>query len=445
MAVRPDLGQKGTLMAQARTDFEGELEEEYEFEDEYEAEDEDEAFLGALGGIAKSFLGEGELEEEYELEDEYEAEEELEGEFEDEFEGELESEFEIEGEEEYEDEAFLGALGGIAKSLLGEGEEEYEDEAEFEDEAEQFFRSAGRWFKKHKNVFKAIAKKVGPLVATAVGGPAAGMLARAVTSQLEGELEAELEAELEDMATAPVTARQATSEYLAARAASTESESEAEAFAGSAVTLSISESERAQLDAMLPHLLRGASILTRVLHRNPVSRQGVRLVPGIVGATAAALSRQAAGRPLRPADVGAILGGTTRRVLADPRWQQAVTRRHARGLAHYRRRRRWARRGHYPGRRPGSYTAGRPAGYGYPRRRHAGPATIRRTPTAVRAVSRHARVPRPRPGYVRVVTPMRVPARGGAPARTVRVVSDVRVPRGAVPAGRPVGLAGKRR
>ncbi|MFC6345039.1 hypothetical protein ACFP8W_23860, partial [Nocardioides hankookensis] len=55
------------------------------------------------------------------------------------------------------------------------------------------------------------------------------------------------------------------------------------------------------------------------------------------------------------------------------------------------------------------------------------------------------RVQRPRPGVVRVVTPVRVPARNGKPARTIKVVSDVKVPRGAVPTGRPVGLTAKKR
>jgi len=63
----------------------------------------------------------------YELEDELELEDEFEG------------EEELEGEDELEDEAgegegWLGALGNIAGSLLGEGEDELEDEDEFEDE-----------------------------------------------------------------------------------------------------------------------------------------------------------------------------------------------------------------------------------------------------------------------------------------------------------------------
>jgi hypothetical protein len=43
------------------------------------------------------------------------------------------------------------------------------------------------------------------------------------------------------------------------------------------------------------------------------------------------------------------------------------------------------------------------------------------------------------------VTPVKVPARNGMPPRTVRVVSDVKVPRGAVPSGRPASVAGRRR
>ena len=191
-------------MAQARAD----LEEEYELEDEYE----DEAFLGGLAKIAGSLLGEGEDEYEDELEDEdeyedeaffgglakiagsllgegedeYEAEDELEGEFEDEYEDELEGELEDEDEDEYEDEdeAFFGGLAKIAGSLLGgdgEGEYEMEDEAEAEAEAEEFFRKIGRAFRKAAPFLKVFAKTAGPLIATAVGGPAAGALARAAT------------------------------------------------------------------------------------------------------------------------------------------------------------------------------------------------------------------------------------------------------------------------
>jgi len=408
-----------------------------ELEDELELETEDEA----LGG-ATSSLREDEYEGEYELEAEYEAEEELEGAFEDEFSrellGEFEDEYEIEGEDEYEvegedeledeDEAFLGGLASLAGSLLGEGE----DELEGEDEEEYFFKRIGRFVKRHSGVLKKIAKIAGPMIATAVGGPAAGAAARLLTRQLEGEFEDEMEAELEELATAPITASQALGEYLAAKAATTESESEAEAFAGSAVSISLTARDRARLENMLPHLVRGAAVLTRVLHRHPGSRQAVRLVPGIVASTGQTLARHSAGGAIRPADVAAVLGGVTRRVLTDPRWQSGAVRRHARGLAHVHRRRRSARRGVLPPGQRRRYYGGRPL-------------TIKRRPTNVHAMPRTGRVTRPRTGFMRVVTPVRLPGRGGNPPRTVRVVSDVKVPRGAVPAGRSATIAGRRR
>jgi hypothetical protein len=401
------------LMSQMRTDFEDEL--ELEGEDEFE----DEAFLGGLANIAGSLLGEGEDEGEGELE----AEDELEGEYEQEFESKLESEFE--SEFEGEDEAFLGGLAKIAGSLLGEGEDE--DELETEDEAEEFFKRAWRVLRRNAPMFKKLAKIVGPMVATAVGGPAAGALARAVTSQLEGELEDELEGELEEMATAPVTSAQALSEYLAAKAATAESESEAEAFAGSAVTLALSGYERRELEALLPRLMRGAAILTRALYRNRGTRAGIRLVPGIVTSAANTVVRRGGGSS---ADLGQVLAGTTQRVLDGGRWQQSVARRHARGLSYIHRRRQW---------RPGlSYADYRGGGY-------RGPSVIRRQPVRTRNLPISARVSRPPRGVVRVVTPVRIPARNGRPARTVRVVSDVRVPRGARPIGRPVPVTARRR
>ncbi|GAA4367028.1 hypothetical protein [Nocardioides caricicola] len=425
-------------MTQSSTEFEDELEMEHEYEDE--------AFLGGLAKIAGGLLGEeeyefedeyeGELEDEYEmeLESEYEFEDEYEGEFEDEFEMELESEFESEGEYEAEDE-YEGEY-----ELEDEYEGEYEDELESEEEF--FFKKIGRAMRKVP--FRKILKVAGPLVATAVGGPAAGMLAKAVASQLEGEFEDELESELEEMATAPVTSSQAEAEYLAARAATTESESEAESFVGSAVAMTISPRDRAELERLLPNLLRGASVLTKILHRNPATRPGVRMVPGIVGSTASTLAQmQASGRRITPAEVGAVMAGSTQRVLGDPRWQRAVTRRHARGLAHVHRRR------HHGGRRPRGYRPG-PRRTGRPAYRRTttvrrGPVTVRRRPTQVRTVRSRAKVGRPRPGVVRVVTPVRIPAKGGRPARTVKVVSDVKVPRGAVPSGRPIPVTAKKR
>jgi hypothetical protein len=372
--------------------------------------------------------------------------------------GEVEDEWESEAEGE--DEAFLGALGGIARTvggLLGEGEDEAEWESELEgewegeDEAEEFFKGLRKAFRKASPFLRVLAKTAGPLVATAVGGPAAGMIARTLTSQLEGE--EEVEAEFEEMATAPLAPAAALGEYLAAQAASAESESEAEAFAGVASYIALKPDDRRDLERMLPALLRGSAAITRLLHGNRRTRPAVRLVPGIVDAAGSTLARRvAAGEPVGPAEVGQVLGAATGRVLRDGPARYSVLRRHARGLAHARLHhgRSWYRRPYQHGPR-GSFgqwangsgavsSTGYRAGY-----RPSYAATVRRQPISTRVVGRTRPVPRPRPGIVRVVTPVRVPPRGGRPAHTVRVVSDVRVPRGAVAAGRPAAVTGARR
>jgi hypothetical protein len=371
---------------------------------------------------------------------------ELEEELETEYEGELENEFEAEDEWEGEGEEFLGALGGIARSvggLLGEGEledefegeDEWEGEDEAEDEAEEFFKRIGRAFKTAAPFLRILAKTAGPLVATAVGGPAAGALARAVTSQLEGEGEEEVEAEFEEMATAPLSASQATAEHYAARAAQAESEAEAEAFAGVAAYVAISPRERRDLQRMLPSLLRGAAAVTRLLHSNRATRPAVRMVPGIVNAASSTLARRAAaGEPVGPVEVGQVFGQATRRALSGGTASRYVLRRHARGLARIRRH---GSPGNY------GYAIGTPGYAGRRRiRRTTAPGTFR-TPVKTRVATRPVSG-RPRPGHVRVVTPVRLPATATRPPRTIRVVSDVKVPRGAV-AGRPTTSSNTRR
>jgi hypothetical protein len=425
-------------MARQTADLEDEFETEYEseFETEYESESEDEW----------EEEGESEYEEEYEDESE-------------EFFpglggvvnaiggllGEEEGEWEDEGEDEYEDEAFLGLLGPIARvagGLLGGGggDGEYEDEAE--DEAEEFFKQLRGAFRKAAPFLKTLAKTAGPLVATAIGGPAAGAVARAVTSQLEGELEGELEVEFEEMAAAPLAPSQTFAEYLAAQAAATESEAEAEALGGAAAFAAISPDDRRELERLLPHLLRGAATITRMLHGNRSTRPAVRLVPGIAdGAARAIAKRVAAGEPVGPVELGQVMGAAATQALSPGGARQAVLRRHARGLARARRR--------YLG--PGRRGYGRrTTGTRYPRSRATGrwygsgrAPTVRRQPIRSRTVG-GGRVPRPRPGFMRITTPVRVPPKAGRPARVVRVVSDVRVPRGATPAGRPTSAAGRR-
>ena len=65
---------------------------------------------------------------------------------------------------------------------------------------------------------------------------------------------------------------------------------------------------------MPPALLRGAAVVTRLLHGNRRSRQAVRLVPGIVDG-AAHDPAAAAGQPVGPVELGRALGAATNRVL----------------------------------------------------------------------------------------------------------------------------------
>src|SRR6266545_1073960 len=259
---------------------------------------------------------------EYEFEDEYEAE--LESELEDEYEAELEDEYESELEDEFEgeEEAFLGGLAGIAKSLLGEGELEAEDEQEFEFE------------------YEAEAEM-----------------------EAEGELEDEFGAEAEEEAEGFVNPvrrihRDAeTMAHLARQAAQTESEGEAEAFIGALVPLASRLIPRAAklVARHAPALVRGATRDVRSLRRNPRTRRLVRALPVVLQRTAQSLADQAAnGRPIDATTVVRTLGTMTGRVLRGPNGRRAL-----RAVDVFNRR--WHRRAHWAARQR--------RGSGYPARR----------------------------------------------------------------------------
>src|SRR6266545_1975634 len=243
---------------------------------------------------------------EYEFEDEYEAE--LESEFEDEYEAELEDEYEIELEDEFEgeEEAFLGGLAGIAKSLLGEGELEAEDEQEFE---------------------------------------------------FEYEAEAEMEAEGVVNPVRRIYRDAETMAHLARQAAQTESEGEAEAFIGALVPLASRLIPRAAklVARHAPALVRGATRVVRSLRRNPRTRRLVRALPVVLQRTAQSLADQAAnGRPIDATTVVRTLGTMTGRVLRGPNGRRAL-----RAVDVFNRR--WHRRAHWAARQR--------RGSGYPARR----------------------------------------------------------------------------
>ena len=345
-----------------------------------------EEFLGNV-------LGEGE--------DELEAEEELEGEYESEFEEELEA---LVGQHEYEfeDEARY---------------HEYEDEDEaryheYEDEGEEFFKRIGRGLRRFGRiasrglkVLRPLAKIAAPMIGTALGGPLGGLAGKAIGSLLESEYEDEAEAEFEEELARPVSAAHAQAEALAASAAHAESEGEAEALVGAAASTLLSRPDRRALRKVHADLVRGASVLAELLHRNKATRAYTGIVPSIVDRTANTLTRYArSGRPLTSQVVGHALGAHATRVLADPQAARQALTRHVRGV---RKARQLGMVATYPG--------------------------PLRSPVVNGSASS-----RPGRSTVRVTTPVRVPTANGS--KVVRVVSHVKVPAGAVPASRTASV-----
>jgi hypothetical protein len=274
---------------------------------------------------------------------------ELEAEFEGEFEEEYEGEFEEEGEE------FLGTIARGIGGLLG-GQGEFEEEYEFEEEGEEFFRRIARLVRRAAPLLRRVARVAVPIVGTAVGGPLGGALGRAATSalgeeeaELEGEFEEEYEGEFEEEGeeflgtiargiggllggqgefeeeyefeeeAAPPTQSQAVGELMAAVASQARTEAEAEAMIGAATVTVISPRDRAALRRVLPHMVRGAAVLTRILRRRRVTRPVVRAVPTIVRNTGRTLVRQAAaGQPVTRRAAARVMATQTRRVLTSP-------------------------------------------------------------------------------------------------------------------------------
>ena len=303
---------------------EGELEMELEdefHEGELETEDESslegEGWLGAIGNVVGSLLGEGE--DEFEDESAFESEEE----------SAFESEDEFEDESSMEGEGWLGALGNIAGSLLGEGEEEFEDESsyEFEDEGEQFFGKIGKFLKKAAPLLKNVAKVAAPLVGTAIGGPFGTALGGLAAKALgEGEYEDEIghgEGEREmvhEIASHELSHHEALAEIMAEAACREVHEGEAEAMAGAAALTVISPKDRRALRLILPHMIRGTAILTRILRRRKVTRPMVRVVPTIVRRTIRDLKKQAArGVPITRKRAAQTASKQVRKVLSSPK------------------------------------------------------------------------------------------------------------------------------
>jgi hypothetical protein len=213
----------------------------------------------------------------HELEDEYsgEGEEEMEGEFED--------------ESSLEGEGWLGAIGNVVGSLLGEGEgeEEYEDEGAFESEAEEEISPIRKIYP------DAMMEHLGELAA---------------------------EAETEDEAAEHFLP-------LIGMAASKLLPVVAKAVAPMAKK-ALPKIARAVTKAS-PHLTKGIGKVAKTLHRNPQTRHLLKTVPAIARRTVGSIARQAAhGRHITPRTAVRTLARQTRRVLAHPGHRRHALRRH---------------------------------------------------------------------------------------------------------------------
>jgi hypothetical protein len=102
-------------------------------------------------------------------------------------------------------------------------------------------------------------------------------------------------------------------------------------MAGAAASVTLSPRDRRALRRLVPNLVRGAGILTRVLRMRKSTRPFVRVVPTIMRRTVRSLrSGAAAGRPITRQRAGQAMARQTRRVLSSPRYCGAVLRRNIR-------------------------------------------------------------------------------------------------------------------
>jgi hypothetical protein len=285
---------------------------------------------------------------------------EWEAELEDEFESQMESEFEShEGSNEFESELESHETAHEFESELEahelgaheshETHETHELESEFET-GEQFFgriaRGIGSFVRRAAPILRQVARVAAPMVGTAIGGPFGAILGRAAASALgEGEFEQhefelesheahehhelEFESEFEshevahevahEIAHHEIAHHEALAEMMAEAAAHEQHEGEAEAMAGAAAVTVLSPADRRALRRLLPHLVRGTAVLTRILRRRRVTRPAVRAVPTIMRRTVRQLKRQAAaGQPITRKAAARAAATQVRRVLGNP-------------------------------------------------------------------------------------------------------------------------------
>ena len=238
---------------------------------------------------------------------------------------------------------------------LGEFEQHEGEQHELagELEGDQFFgrafRGIRRFAQRAAPLLGQIARVAAPVVGTAIGGPFGAVLGR-VASQALGEEELaqeweqhelenpelahefgqhELAHEFEqhesaqeaafEIAHHEVSQHEAIAEIMAEAASHEQNEAQAEAMMGAAVVTVLSPRDRRALRRLLPHLVRGASVLTRILRRRRATRPAVRAVPTIMRRTVVHLKRQAAaGQPVTRRAAGRAAATEVRRVLSSP-------------------------------------------------------------------------------------------------------------------------------
>jgi len=144
-----------------------------------------------------------------------------------------------------------------------------------------------------------------------------------------------------EIAAHPLSHNEAVAEMMAEAASHEAHEGEAEAMAGAATLTVISPKDRRALRRILPHMVRGTAILTRILRRRRLTRPMVRAVPSIMRRTVKDLKRQAArGIPITRKHAARAAAKQVRRVLGSPRACAAAITRNVKVSRAYKRPRR---------------------------------------------------------------------------------------------------------
>ncbi len=148
-----------------------------------------------------------------------------------------------------------------------------------------------------------------------------------------------------EIASHELTHNEAIAEMLAESASQESHEGEAEAMAGAATVTVISPRDRKALRRIVPHLVKGGAVLTRILRKRRATRPLVRAVPAIVRRTVKDLKRKAAkGVPITRKTAARAAARQIKKVLGSPRACSAAIKRNLKVSRAYKRPRRSVRR-----------------------------------------------------------------------------------------------------